>query len=216
MIAIRSHSRSAWAMTWVEKMIVAPLAASSRISCSSRPWLIASSPENGSSRTISFGLWTIVPSSWTVCAMPLERLRIGLLAQSPSPFSASRASARARPSRSGRPRSAPMKAIASRAASPDKGRAPRADSRPPAPHRAAARGRAALRLPLDGLDDPEQHPQRRRLAGAVRARAGRRCCPRARARSTPSTARVSPKSLTRSTASTAGPSLTLVWSLSKH
>ena len=27
MIAIRSHSRSAWAMTWVEKMIVAPLAA---------------------------------------------------------------------------------------------------------------------------------------------------------------------------------------------
>ena len=32
-------------MTWVEKMTVVPAAASSRIRLSSRPWLIASSPE---------------------------------------------------------------------------------------------------------------------------------------------------------------------------
>ena len=78
MIAIRSHSRSAWWMTWVEKMTVVPAAASSRIRCSSRPWLIASRPEKGSSSTISFGLWTIVPNNWMVCAMPLDRLLIGL------------------------------------------------------------------------------------------------------------------------------------------
>ena len=86
-----------------------------RISSSSRAWLIASSPEKGSSSTISRGLWMIVPSSCTVCAMPLDRVRIGFFAQSPRSCSASSASARRRPSASGRPRSAPMKAIASRA-----------------------------------------------------------------------------------------------------
>ena len=95
MIAIRSHSRSAWAMTWVEKITVGAAAAWSRISCSSLPWLIASRPENGSSRTISRGWWTIVPSSWTVCAMPLDRLRIGFVAQSPRPWPSS-SSTRAR------------------------------------------------------------------------------------------------------------------------
>ena len=61
-------------------------AACSRISSSSRAWLIASRPLNGSSRTISRGRWTMVPSNWTVCAMPFDRVRIGLRAHSPSPW----------------------------------------------------------------------------------------------------------------------------------
>ena len=76
-------------MTWVEKMTVTPAAAWSRISCSSFCWLIASSPANGSSRTISRGSWTMVPSSCTVWAMPLLSVRIGRLAQSPWPLSSS-------------------------------------------------------------------------------------------------------------------------------
>ena len=39
-----------------------------------------------------------MPSSWTVCAMPLDRVRIGLSAQSPRPWPASSSSARRRPS----------------------------------------------------------------------------------------------------------------------
>ena len=55
MMAIRSQSRSAWAMTWVEKITVTPSVASARISSSSLSWLIASRPEKGSSRTIRRG-----------------------------------------------------------------------------------------------------------------------------------------------------------------
>ena len=55
MIATSSHSRSAWAMTWVEKITVTPSSASARIISSSLPWLIASRPENGSSSTTSRG-----------------------------------------------------------------------------------------------------------------------------------------------------------------
>ena len=55
MIATSSQSRSAWAMTWVEKMTVVPLSASARIIRSSLPWLSASRPENGSSNTTRRG-----------------------------------------------------------------------------------------------------------------------------------------------------------------
>lgn len=48
-------------------------------------------------------------------AMPLESVRIGFFAHAPRPCSSSSVSARRRPSRSGNPRSAPMKVIASRA-----------------------------------------------------------------------------------------------------
>ena len=62
-------------------MTVTPSAARPRMTRSSLPWLNGSRPEKGSSRMISRGSWTRVPSSWTVCAMPLDRLRIGFFAE---------------------------------------------------------------------------------------------------------------------------------------
>ena len=54
--AISSHSSSTDSIRWVEKIIVAPLSLSFKISSLIRLAFIGSKPENGSSKINSFGL----------------------------------------------------------------------------------------------------------------------------------------------------------------
>ena len=143
MIAIRSHSRSAWAMTWVEKMIVAP-AAASRADQLLEPALVdrveagEGLVEHDQPRPVDDGAEQLDGLRHALGQAP-DRL-VRQIAEAVLARAARRRGGGLRAS--GRPRSAPMKAIASRASSPDRGRAPRADSRPPAPPRAGVRGRA--------------------------------------------------------------------------
>ena len=152
MIAIRSHKRSAWAMTWVEKITVAPFAASAadqrfelllvdRVEAGER--LV----EHDQPRLVDHACRAIgrsAPCPWTGCgsaSSPNRRARVR----------ASSTSARRRPSASGSPRSAPMKAIASRAVhrrieAAFLGQIADLAGR----HRAGGRGRAGCGCPLSG------------------------------------------------------------------
>ncbi len=158
MIAIRSHRRSAWAMTWVEKRIVAP---SAPVRGSAPPAAAGDRVEAGEGLVqhdkARRGRWCRGAGRAAPC--PWDRPRIGRSAG--RPCSASSASARRRPSAaSGRPRSAPRKAIDSRAFMPDKGRAPREGSRLAGQRRVDRFWPRQAPLTGIGIDDAEQHPQR--------------------------------------------------------
>ena len=136
---------------------------------SSACWLTGSRPENGSSRITSSGSWAIDESSCTFCAMPLESARIWRFAASPRPLSSSSVRARRR-------------ASAARHAL-QRGEEGDGAHRRHAPVEAALLGQEAdpaAQLAPVGLaqhlqpaggrgDEAEHHPQRRGLAGAVRA-----------------------------------------------
>ena len=167
MIAMCSQSRSACAITWVENMMVTPARASRRISSSSRPWLIASSPAKGSSSTMQPRLMDDRAEQLHELRHPLDRLRIDFLDQSPSPCSVKQDVSTAATFREGQ--------AAQRAHEGD--RVARVHRR----IKAALLGQIADLLrcleravvakhsarSARWIDDPEQHPQRRRLAGAV-------------------------------------------------
>ena len=204
MIAIRSHSRSAWAMTWVEKMIVAPSRAS-RADQLLEPRLVDrveageglvedDQPRLVNDRARAAG--RSAPCPWT-------SVRIGFFAQSPRPccfeqlvgaaaaFAQRQAAQRAHEGdRLARVHRRIEAALLGQIADLRR----RIERALVAEHAA----RSARRV-----DDPEQHAQGRGLAGAVGAEQAVDRCRSGTARLTPSTARVSPKSLTRSTASTA-------------
>ncbi len=101
--ATRRHSRSAWAMTWVEKTTVAPRSARPRISASSPCWFTGSRPEKGSSRITSSGSWAMAQISCTFCAMPLDSAFIGRCSASPRPCASSNAIPRLRATAAGTP-----------------------------------------------------------------------------------------------------------------
>ena len=116
MIAIRSHSRSAWAMTWVEKMTVAPArrlvadqllraALVDRVEAGER--LVEHDQLRACGRSCR-AAGRSAPCPWTALDRSCRHT-------SPSPFCRATSRRACAPSSSGRPRSAPMKAIASRA-----------------------------------------------------------------------------------------------------
>lgn len=72
MSAMFSQRRSTESMLWVEKITVAPLFFSSKISFLSSSAFMGSNPLNGSSNISSSGSWSTVVMNWTFCAIPFD------------------------------------------------------------------------------------------------------------------------------------------------
>ena len=104
---IRSHIRSAVAMSCVLNTMVFPSRRNWSTASFSASAFTGSSPLNGSSRITSSGSATTLAMNWTFCAMPFESASIFLSAQASRPSARSQRSAARSTSAVARPFSRP-------------------------------------------------------------------------------------------------------------
>ena len=156
-----------------------PEAFRSRTTSRKNSWLTGSRPEKGSSRIASAGRWRTAAMNWTRCWLPLESASSRSCLRSSSPIRSSHSQARRVLSRRSSPRSRPRDTSDRQDRDLLVKTAVLGQIARPVGMQPTARGALArnVDVSLVGPDDADEHPNGRRLAGAVWAQQGEDLAP---------------------------------------